>query len=443
MAKIHAKEQVICVSATSNNQRWWQQLDAQDIKHTKNVTQETTLLILGAGFSQQGTVAKDWGIPVIDETQAQQLLTDGVLSLADDIKPTDDLAQWIGSLRGHLDVSPSSDAWNAIIDAVDATDDAYMDVLVDYLLPQLRRWSVDEDVWWLPKVEPWAVTSRRGQLRVAPPAWVTAMVQGRYAQAHALVKVLDFGSMKLNAKAVVTALQNPYLTDITALYLSSKTNHTATFWKTVPTLDALTQLEVLGISEMKRVHANALKHLVNWTPFRTLHVAFSYSRFEEDALIALFEAFEHVEVISLDMIREPILGALNATYSTPRLQRLDVCMSGLNNAEMRLIDELERTIPTLRLITQSNAELDQLGQALNRNWSHVDTLDLSGAWPAIDALYEPASFKANHDEFARALLEHLPSSLIARTVQCIKLGRWWSTELVEALEMRASCAIER
>ena len=158
MAKIHAKEQVICVSATSNNQRWWQQLDAQDIKHTKNVTQETTLLILGAGFSQQGTVAKDWGIPVIDETQAQQLLTDGVLSLADDIKPTDDLAQWIGSLRGHLDVSPSSDAWNAIIDAVDATDDAYMDVLVDYLLPQLRRWSVDEDVWWLPKVEPCAFT---------------------------------------------------------------------------------------------------------------------------------------------------------------------------------------------------------------------------------------------------------------------------------------------
>ncbi len=460
LKRLELDAQKISVSGTPNNKAWRRRILAAGGKTTSKVVQSTTLLIHGSGWSMQEEVAQGQGIPVLNEAQAELLLSQGFVEIELPDEGESSLDELIGELRSALDGPPSSEAWNMIVEQIDRCAPEHLDHLVNYLAPVVHGWRIDPDVRWEPSRSPappreWVKALPYGELRVTPHHWIAAMSRGESSPAHTLLRHLHLDEMKLSATKVAKILSLEHLTHLDCLMLGARNTYAPSLWKKIATLPSCEALTHFGMGEFRTKHAGVISNLEPWHPFDTLTIDYYFSKYDDDALLAFLKSDSCIQVQTLRMLESSyrVTRVLNKHPGEllPKLERVTIKDNGFIANILRDFHDLH--YPVTSVVAECDVYMytrEELVKSFALPYHDIQELDLSevrlseaftnayrreGDKDALDMEQQLA--KQFHDD----LLDLLPGSVLAKSLDRIKLGRWWSEELANALEAHGTKAV--
>ncbi len=215
------------------------------------LTKSVGVVVMGNGPAK-AVVAKntELGLQTIDGEQLLTLLRDGRLDLTGGTDGSEDFDDVIGELRSALAQTPSPEAWNRIVAAIDACADDELEQAVEYARGQLARWPIHARKARWASMTQWEHSEGGryidGDMRVAPTHWVAQMLEGDYSLKHSLASALTLHGHKTNATQAKKVFANPYLADsLRALDMGRMNKFTKGLFKAIaqsPNLGALESL---------------------------------------------------------------------------------------------------------------------------------------------------------------------------------------------------------
>lgn len=453
LKRLDLKAQKICVSGTPNNKAWKRRILSAEGKTTTKVVLSTTLLIKGGGWSTQEDVANGRGIPVIDEEQGELLLKQGFIEIEVADEGTHSLDELIGELRSALDGPPSSDTWNVIIDQIDRCSPEQLEPLVQYLTPILSAWTISPDARWSPSQQPlppreWLEALPYGELRVTPHHWIAAMSSGESSPAYGLLRHLHLDEMKLKATTTSKVLGLTHLTNLHTFDLGGRNTYAPTIWKKIAEFPSCTKLTHFGMGEFRSKHIKILPELHDWHPFETLTINYYFSKYDDDALVEFLSSPACAGVKTLRMLDSPedIIDLLNEHDTMlPALECVTIKDNGFIASLLTRFHRFER--PVTRALAECDIymyEREKLVEAFAKAYPHIHTLDISEVRLQGSPVSDRGDADADEDTLTNAqrnarrfhtnLLDLFPGSVLAKSLEAIILGRWWSEELTGAIE---------
>jgi hypothetical protein len=230
--------------------------------------QKPTLMVSGNLHSDKALKARGRGIPIIDVAQLEVLLTDGVLELEGEAAPVVALDESVAELRAVFDGEPTPERWARCLEIFEACDEERVEDLLAYAQPLISRWDkVKMGAWAVTSQHPitagappaWAKVRFADELRVAPPAWIFELAQGRYHPKHAIIRALILEGMNLNGKLGAAIFASPHMRAVRRVNLGAK-ELPPSFYKALRTSEVMRTVEELWVYDVREVYQEA------WTP---------------------------------------------------------------------------------------------------------------------------------------------------------------------------------
>jgi hypothetical protein len=105
----------------------------------------------------------------------------------------------------------------------------------------------------------WAKVCFADELRVAPPAWMFELAQGRYHPKHAIIRALILEGMNLNGKLGAAIFASPHMRAVRRVNLGAKALPPS-FYKALRTSEVMRSVEELWFYDAPHAYQAA------WTP---------------------------------------------------------------------------------------------------------------------------------------------------------------------------------
>ncbi len=428
----------------------------------KSVGPRTDFLVTGSRPGVKLARAKSLGIPVIDEADLESFLAGEVVDVDEESSTYGDASarDLIGEARAALDGRPSSRMWNRIIDVADSCAPEQLEMLIDFLEPQVARWNTTPAQKWTPSSgsksaegapEGWLEAIPTGELRVAPHHWIVEMITRHESPKYRLVHAIHVNGLKVSGGAAVKILEREDLTNLRRLDLG-ESKLSATFWKKLRTLPSTTTLEYINFTALDEKSVAGVRGPHHLHALRELSFKAQTKYRSRDVLRSLIET-ELARSAPVFTVNGPLVEGLVEAMADeavmPDLEALGVIGYVGQQVRQVLESDAARRVGHVNVafnlwfygfIESSDAKLDAL--ILNRleDWTEGVTagpehLDMSGI-SINHSLQEPSSLKLSREALARAVdLWNLPPS-----TKTMKFGKWYSKDLEERLALRGVAA---
>jgi hypothetical protein len=414
---------------------------------TASLTRSTTLLVMGSGYSDQEQKARLRKLPVLNEDQLIALLATGEIEIEDAAQPEEAPRDaLISELRPTIG-EPSSASWDAIIEQVDRCPAEQLPELVDYIEAQIGRWVIAPQARWRPQDEDskqryqWTPMAPAGELRVAPLHWISDMLQGVDSPKYRLIRAIHLTALGVKTPELIKLLGCAQLVNLRYLDLGSRNKYSASAWKALRTGAATRQLEHLAIAELPDKHLKLLDGDHHLHHLNTLHIQ-RIDLDECDNLPALYATSWASQVTTL-MISDARSQAHHLKQDPTLLPALKTLNLSFDPYGISAVDHALKHMRPCHTLAWSGRLRPHADQELSEHVRHaatgVTTLDLSqiGLWHEGD---EPEQDARLQSRWAADLLAHLPGSALIRSVAQVRLGRWWTQELADAIAARGGVA---
>ncbi len=432
---------------------------------TKGLGATTTALVMGEGWNTKVDQALMRGLPVLTEQELNQLLRGESIERAPQAAPSGSLHALIGELRGALDGPPDGPTWDAIVAQLDRCEPEQLEPLVDYLEPILERWPRSPDarvglqgLGDAPapdEVRRWLDTAPWGELRVAPLAWVAQLVQGQDSPKLRLVRALHLEALGVKGSLAKIALMCPSLGPLKIVHFSDERAITLGSWDALFNAPSTRTLRRLRLSGCHDRHVKAFTRPHQLDALRELElVGWAYS-FSVAGLTALYGAdlTQRVEQLTVQLHTRASMSAVDVLRRDaallPKLTQLNLALPWRGWGLVERVRQL-RPCHTLGIVADlfwlDDEDLEELFAAQPRGFHCLDLTSLrvhAGARrfePALGARLgahaeQPLAERlATMQDGMRALLTaRLPNSALVGQLAQVRLGRWWSDALADAL----------
>lgn len=413
---------------------------------TSDVNLTTTALIVGAGWTGKVQLAAARGLPILTEDHAAQLLAQGFIELEDAPAPAPvarDAA--IGELRPALSGTPTPQAWSEILALLDRCPPEQLDELVDYVDAQTGRWDIPADLRWTPAGEDaapqgdWNIQQPIGELRMTPFRWLVEMLKGADSPKHRVLRGLGLRGAAAKNADVVKLLTLPSLSRLTTLDLSA--NLSVTIWKRLYEAPCTHNLHTLALIATDIEHKKAIQAATDAAlpALRTLRLSTCYHSPINDDLGVLFTTPWAARITSLELDRGgEYLGALTSyndnVSSMPALKTLHLQLVSYFNKLSEQLPANVHPVETLSLGAQlSEGHAANMRNLFDRAVPGFSRLDLSRMAQLHEHSLPAPEVARIRDLLADALLRTLPNSPVVQGISTIKLGRWYTPRLADAL----------
>lgn len=207
---------------------------------TNVISARLTCLVAGLRAGSKAARAAARGVPIITEAQLAALLKHGALTLKEEDAPRQRFDEAVAELRGIFGAAPTSEGWTRCVEILEACDPERLDDLVSYAEPFVDAWDTSVmPRWEAPKGHAllqnmptgWSRGNPDREVRVAPPAWLYELLQGRYSAKHAVIRALNLEGLKLNGALGESLLASPHLRGLRFVGLGSKARLPASFYR--------------------------------------------------------------------------------------------------------------------------------------------------------------------------------------------------------------------
>lgn len=415
----------------------------------RSIVQASTLVVEGKAqktYSPNKNVlqGKARGLPILDEEQVIKLLKEGFIELEEEahmVEGDEAVGGLIGDARALLDGPPTSETWTGIIELVDACADEQLELLVDYLEPQLERWEIDRYARWIPaaKAPVRALANsdffrwlERGSLRVAPPHWIARAVEADSPKLR-LIDTISLRELKIGGSQALKLLGQASLTNLRYLDLHDS-KLTKTFWKKAPLLPSFQGLKSLRVSAFTVEFADVIKEAPELPNLE--RVALEYGYFgKARAFTTLLSApmTRHVKTVSVTGPNEVdyIFGALQQD-GLPFLEELEIWTYELPRPMRAALEHksIAQHVSRVSIVAADEYTDAYLNELCALEYHDIDELDLSGINAESRLLGREAKIEGHRAQALRLL----PGSNMVKTVKRLRLGDLWSAELAAALD---------
>jgi hypothetical protein len=415
---------------------------------TPSLNAATTGLIVGAGSLSVAERGAMRGLVLLSEDELALLLTQGFIEITGaeqpEQAPRDAL---IGELRAQLG-APSSEAWSEIIALVDRCPADQLGELVDYITPQLDRWIMSVDVRWVPTTEDvaerreWLAAMPLGELRVAPLSWLMNMLQGVDSPKYRLVRAIHLTDLGVKNADAIKLLGCASLTNLRYLDLGARNTYAQNMWKTLRLAPSTKTLERLCIHEVRDAHVKALDGEHHLHSLRAINIKYFEHLFDDAALRALCCTSWASTITALKIIdrHEPLIILSDDPALLPCLTRIELEDSSSSLSSLPQLMSSLRPCHTLALCCRTFMPSELSLRTLCALTPDVSTsLDISQLTIKEDP-QNPKRTQRAHQCLAEYLLQYLPGSPLLKKIPQIKLGRWWTKELADAIAARGGVA---
>lgn len=415
----------------------------------RNIVQESTLIVEGKAqktYTPNSNVlqGKARGLPILDEEQARELIEKGFIELEEEghlAEGEDDAGGLIGDARALLDGAPTSATWSGIIALVDSCADDQLEMLVDYLEPQLERWQIDRHARWVPaakdSVRALAKSDffrwlQRGSLRVAPPHWVARAIEADSPRLR-LVDTISLRELKVGGSQALKLMGRESLTNLRHLDLHDS-KMTKTFWKKAPLLPSFQGLKSLRVSTFTADFADLIKDAPEQPNLERIALNYGYGAKERGFKGLLSSPIaRQVKTVSIDDpdVVDPIFWA-REEGGLPHLEEIEICTYELPRPLGWVLahEDLAEHVSRVSIVAADEYTDAYLHQLIALEYQDIDELDLTGINAESRLLGREAKIAAHREQ----ALTLLPNSNMVKTVKRLRLGDLWSAELAEALK---------
>jgi hypothetical protein len=239
---------------------WWsyeQKIAEGGGEVVKVISDKLTCFVAGGQAGAKAGRAAARGVPILTEAQLKTLLKAGKLTLKEEEATKQTFDESVAELRGIFGAAPTSPGWTRCLEIVEACDPERLDDLISYVEPFIDGWDALPMPRWEPPKEHALMANapirwRRGnpddELRVAPPAWLYELFQGRYSAKHAIVRALNMEGLMLNGGLGEAMIKSPHLRGIRFIGLGSKTTLPTSFYVALGTSALCEELVELWLS---------------------------------------------------------------------------------------------------------------------------------------------------------------------------------------------------
>ncbi len=415
-------------------------------KISKTVCQKTDFLVCGTAASRKLEKARSLGIPVIEEADLESFLAGEPVDVDEEfvVSGHASVRDLIGDARAALDGEHDSDTWSTLVDLLDSCSLEQLPALVDFIEPQIARWTVAQHAKWRPgdahkscldAPREWFEGTPRGELRAAPFRWLVEMNTGNFSPKHRLVHAIHLAGMKMNGTQICTILSNPELTNLRLLDVEDCTL-SKTFFKKLRTLPSTTTLENLRLSRIDQKHVSGADgdHHLSALTHLSIHIG-HHTDADATAELLGYPMFEGITRLTAEHLwPDKILNLLeDASPLLPNLRRVDIdsyadsyVRDGMKTQVCARAEEvgLHRTIvaydTTLAMAVHSSLN------TFTRNTEGPVTLDISGLRLGARRPKTPV------DEGA-ILAEAFTDWELPWNTRNVRLGRYWSERTADAI----------
>jgi hypothetical protein len=418
-----------------NKRALTQALEAAGAHVTPAINLKTTAMGLGGGhIYTQLERARTRGLTIVSEAQLEEALAQGFVEL-EDVPAPEPLARdaAIGELRPAVS-TPSSEAWNTIVALVDRCPADQLDELLAYIQPQLARWEIPHDARWQPPAEPnrsyydWLHAQPPGELCGAPLDWITAMMRGEDSAKFGLVQAITLVGMRAKNANLIALLNRPSLTALRVLDMGGGAKLSGSVWAALRTGEATRRLEQLRVTSVSSAHVKHLDGAHHLHALRTLRIGYSSGYVDLGAVDRLLRTSwgSRIETYGVGplMPSERLAGQVAALDQLRCLELWGYTLYGLAR-ELSALPAVERLALRYTLYAPSAEEFAPI---LATPLNSVKILDLRSLQP--NDQYDST---LSSEAIAQGLINRLPGSALARSVEQVQLGRWWTPELADAL----------
>jgi hypothetical protein len=407
---------------------------------TSSLALSTTGLVLGAGYAPMREKAQVRGLIILDEEQLRALLEHGFVEVADAAQPEEAPRDaLISELRPTIG-APSSASWDAIIEQVDRCPADQLPELVSYVEAQIARWRFDVQAQWHPndaataRMHRWRDSQPRGELRCAPMHWITEMLRGEGSAKHSLVRAISLEDLGVKNADVIKLLKLEQLENLRYLDLGHGNKYSPNMWKTLRNAPATKHLEHLRIAEVKDAHLKEMRGEHHLDKLRHVTLHYYFSKYDEGVFEELFKLpwFQQLDTLTLEEFANYRDRIQDDLLALPHVKHLNI--------------DAELWITPLTALMGWHLPFEEVSWVTDLYMpEEADFIRLCAHPPSKIARLDLSQISI-HDEhkddglrerlsalFSGWLLKHLPGSALMSAVPAIKLGRWWTQELADAL----------
>lgn len=414
-------------------------------KVSKTIGKKTQVLVLGSNTWTQEEKARSRGIPVIRERDLVKLLAGERVTVRGSAPPegTAPMEELIGEARSALDGRPDARMWERVIALADQCAPEQLEELIDYLEPQVARWSFDDDATWSVSQRThgcrhapgrWYQFMPPGELRIAPHQWVVDMAAGVDSAKFRLVHAIHTRDMGINGTMLAKILACPSLTHLRH-FDTDENKVSKTLFKKIRTAPSTRGLEHLRMARMDPKTITGIDGEHHLEALRELTVHVEYAMKEALHHLLLADAMSGVETFNISVYIDQALSGLEQEGALPNLRTLGVYGSSTRELTRVMHHPVIERIECVRMDTNWET-IRRLFQMITDSAEALRHLDLSrlGTW------FNHAPADAQHVEELTAVLERwTPTERLER----LTLGRWYSDELAGELSERTGIEVVR
>jgi hypothetical protein len=238
---------------------------------------------------------------------------------------------------------------------------------------------------------------------------------------------------------VVKLLTLPSLSRLTTLDLGA--NLSATIWKRLYEAPCASDLHTLALIAIDLDHKKAIQAATDAAlpALRTLRLSTSYYSSINDDLSALYTTPWAARITSLELDSgNEYHGALTAyANNAPSMPALDTLHLQLTSYYYKLSDQLPANVhpvETLSLGAQlSESDAARMGHLFDQAMPGFSRLDLSRMTLRHEHSLPAPEVARIRDLLTDALLRTLPTAPLVQGISTLKLGRWYTPQLADAL----------
>jgi hypothetical protein len=417
-------------------------LRAAGAETTASVNLSTTAVITGLGWNTKVDEARARKLVVLTEAQAKLMLEQGFIEL-EEAAPAPELPRDanIGELRSVLAQPPSSSVWDQIVEHVDRCPPEQLDELVDYVDAQLSRWELDVTAKWTPMSDDvrgkheWIAAQPRGELRCAPFHWITDLLQGARSAKYRLIRAIVLEDLRVKNADVIKLLGSEDLVNLRYLDMGFRNKYSPNIWKTLRAAPATRALEHLRVTSLKDDHAKTFEGPHHLDRLTALTIHYNSALSDPGAVVQLLSSswMQQLTRLTIQDNREPLELLTANPALLPALETINIDGGSFIAHITSYLPDPLRAAHTLAFTCDIYRPNEQdMADLVVEAPAGFKRLDLSGL-----TVYEEDPRRMGGDD-SRAyigglLLRQLPGSPLARSFPAIKLGRWWTQGLADAL----------
>lgn len=319
-------------------------------KVTSRVTTRTDYVAVGHSAGSKEATARTLGRPIINEAQLMALLNGEEISL-EDTPPPKDPSQAANTslqdLRELLHAEPSAEGWFKLCAVLDKTDDAFMEMAIDYIAAGSRAWGGPlPSFTHFPERTPGTPSKWEEQhyhhylfsgdepgleKRVMPLKWQKQLIRREWSPKFNTIRALGFHNVKVNTTLARNILHCPHLQNLEALYLGGRPL-TPRFARDLALTDNLPALTHLDLNNVRFAGDGVVELLGQNSLDRLEHLSLGRMELTGHHIVAL-----PANLRALNIYRNRLGRTLDQVVAAlpPSLEALDLSLNDINSSSLR------------------------------------------------------------------------------------------------------------